>query len=264
MRHRDSLTADAGLPLTSKPATAGAPAPAPAHGAGEAVRAAPAGWAALCGCLSVEYYRPLFNVTTAEVGERAKAALLPFTAEPFFAVIGDAPDLYVPLWGSVTLVFLIGAMANFSSWASFDAGDMESIWHYDFALVTSAAGFIFGYLLVCAAATWAALRYMGVPFSFMKLLCLFGYAVLPFLPASLLCGFPLSWLQWLAVVGAATLSAYFLVRAAVPTFRTLLAARYEEGTAGRLMTYTSLGLCLLQAGFGATMKFVFFSHIGSA
>ncbi len=238
-------------------ASKGAGATAPSRE--DAIRAAPTGFAALCTCFSVEFYRPLFDVDTVEVLQRARVPFAPFLFPSFFELIEDKPDLYVPFWGSTTLVFLMGIMANFASWAAHEATD--SIWHYDFSLVTSAAAFIFGFLCVSALAAWATLRYQGIPFSFMKLVCMFGYSILPFCPATVLCALPVSWVQWLAVVLAAVLASVFLIRAAVPTFRALLLARYDEAEAGRLANYTAAGFVVLMLGFGSAMKFYFFTQM---
>jgi hypothetical protein len=257
------LSAGDDAPLVTNPsasAKAGAAGKTPGPNE-DAIRAAPTGFAALCMCLSVDFYRPLFDVDTQEVLQRVRVAFLPFMFPSFFEVIEDKPDLYVPFWGSTTLVFLMGIMGNFASWAAHEATD--SIWHYDFSLVTSAAAFMFGFLALSALLAWATLRYQGIPFAFMKLLCMFGYSVLPFSPATILCALPFAWLQWLAVVLAAALSSIFLIRAAVPTFRALLIARYDEGKAARLANYTAAGFVLLMLGFGAAMKFYFFTQMAT-
>jgi len=246
-------------PASSQTARSGKPGGATAPSADDAIRAAPSGFAALCTCFSVEFYRPLFNVDTLEVLQRARVPFVPFLFPSFFELIEDKPDLYVPFWGATTLVFLMGIMGNFASWAAHEATD--SIWHYDFSLVTSAAAFIFGFLGVSALAAWATLRYQGIPFAFMKLLCMFGYSILPFCPATILCALPFSWLQWTAVVLAAALSSVFLIRAAVPTFRALLIARYDEAEAAKLANYTAAGFVVLMLGFGAAMKFYFFTQM---
>lgn len=52
-----------------------------------------------CGCLSVRYYQPYFDVDTEDVTTRLKGSILYCRAENnFLATINDRPDAYGPFW----------------------------------------------------------------------------------------------------------------------------------------------------------------------
>ena len=52
-----------------------------------------------CGCLSVRYYQPYFDVDTEDVKTRIAHAFIYCKREQnFLALIGDRPDLYGPFW----------------------------------------------------------------------------------------------------------------------------------------------------------------------
>lgn len=52
-----------------------------------------------CGCLSVRYYQPYFDVDTEDVITRLKSSLLYCRSEnTFLATINDRPDAYGPFW----------------------------------------------------------------------------------------------------------------------------------------------------------------------
>jgi hypothetical protein len=52
-----------------------------------------------CGCLSVRYYQPYFDVDTAEViGRIGNALFYCGRDQTFLNLIGDKPDAYGPFW----------------------------------------------------------------------------------------------------------------------------------------------------------------------
>ncbi len=73
----------------------------------------------LCGCLSVRFYQPYFDVDTADVTSRIAHALFYCKREEnFLAFIRDKPDAYGPLWIATTLVFCVAVSSHISSWLS--------------------------------------------------------------------------------------------------------------------------------------------------
>jgi hypothetical protein len=191
------------------PSLGPAPAPAPTASAG----AAPGG---LCGCgpLSVEYYRPYFDVDSEDVSSRLRRALVPLHAD-WFEHVGKRPDLYGPLWICATLVFLIAATSNFGSYLKHDAGG-DKPWQHDFSVLSLGAAIVFGFAGVSPLVAWGSLHYMGVggaqEVSLVELVCLYGYSILPFLLACLVCAIPSDVVAWLAVVLALAASSVFLIR----------------------------------------------------
>ena len=73
----------------------------------------------LCGCLSVRFYQPYFDVDTADVTSRIAHALFYCKREENFLVfIKDKPDAYGPFWICTTLVFTVAVASHISSWLS--------------------------------------------------------------------------------------------------------------------------------------------------
>ena len=72
-----------------------------------------------CGCLSVRFYQPYFDVDTEDVLSRILNAIFYCQRnENFLTLIGDKPDAYGPIWISTTLVFIVAVVSNISGWLS--------------------------------------------------------------------------------------------------------------------------------------------------
>jgi hypothetical protein len=117
----------------------------------------------------------MFDVKTAEVVERLKAAVWPLQRNTFLNTIGSKPDFYGPTWIAATLVFVIGAGSNLSSWLSFTPGGAVSIWKYDFRLVTFALMAVYAFAFGVSSAFFLALNYLGVSgLPLVYLVCIYG------------------------------------------------------------------------------------------
>jgi hypothetical protein len=117
----------------------------------------------------------MFDVKTAEVVERLKAAMWPLQRNTFLNTIGSKPDFYGPTWIAATLVFVIGAGSNLSSWLSFTPGGAVSIWKYDFRLVTFALMAVYAFAFGVSSAFFLALNYLGVSgLPLVYLVCIYG------------------------------------------------------------------------------------------
>ena len=128
---------------------------------------------------SLAYYSAFFNVDTSDVAHRMAMALNPLNRN-FLSDIG-APDLYGPVWLSVTGPFLMMVFGNLSGWLQ--KRDDWSYSFYPFALallITSA--FVFGVPFVFHWAT----RNLQCP-STTALICLFGYVTVFMAPTAVLC-----------------------------------------------------------------------------
>lgn len=61
-----------------------------------------------CGCLSVRYYQPFFDVDTTDVLNRIGSAVFFCNRDQnFLSLIGDKPDAYGPFWVTIILPFRI-------------------------------------------------------------------------------------------------------------------------------------------------------------
>jgi hypothetical protein len=72
-----------------------------------------------CGCLSVRFYQPYFDVDTVDVTSRiAHATFYCRREENFLTSLRDKPDAYGPFWIMTTLVFTVAVTSHVSSWLS--------------------------------------------------------------------------------------------------------------------------------------------------
>ena len=70
-----------------------------------------------CGCLSIRFYQPYFDVDTADVISRISQAVFYCRREEnFLAFMKDKPDAYGPIWIATTLVFSVAVTSHINSW----------------------------------------------------------------------------------------------------------------------------------------------------
>jgi hypothetical protein len=174
----------------------------------------------LCGFLSIEYYRPYFDVSSQTVLNRIKGGMSPHKSDLF--AVGISPeevaspppaDLYGAVWIAFTLIFLIGATSNLNSYFAYDSKATEP-WHQDYRLLSMATTMVLIYTFVIPLIFWGASLYVGVdprP-SLIKLIGIYGYTMSIFVPASLLCVIPVVWVQWIVVLIAGAISGIVLIR----------------------------------------------------
>ncbi len=147
----------------------------------------------------------------------AAAATAAVDAKPAFAAA--APDLYGPVWVSITLVFVIGVTSNFASYLSSArvVPGATTAWVYDFSLVTTAALVIAAYVVGAPVLVWALLRYLGAPpRPVTSIVSIYGYALVAFIPAAFLCMTPSPAANWVFISLACAVSAVTLARNLVP------------------------------------------------
>lgn len=181
---------------------------------------------------TIEYYQKYFDVQSSDVVERIVSSIVPQKVSPnyFDSNIRAKPDLYGPIWISVTLIFAIGISGNIASYLQ--SANKLYHWRYDFHLVSYAASAIFFYVWMVPVALWAALKWTttedteavideehtGSP-SIMALFCLYGYSLSIYIPVSILWTIQVSWLQWSLVLTAAFVSGAVLVFWLLPALR---------------------------------------------
>ena len=196
------------FPSSSASSAPTAPAAAAAAAAaGEAAAAASSATAALVvpdaiasptACLTLSFYRHMFDVGSGDVRDRLVAALWPLSRGTFLAVCRNKPDWYGPVWICATLIFAIGAGANLSSWLSWSPGGggggggaaaaasgALSIWKYDFRLVTLAAATVYPFAFALSTLLWLLLNHLGVTgLPLVHLICIYGYSLAVFVPSA--------------------------------------------------------------------------------
>jgi hypothetical protein len=171
------------------------------------------------------YWQQYFDVDTTDVIARAKGVFLPFPNPAGFLarVTAGKPDFYMPFWISVTLAFLLGVVGNIL--AALTTGDSEAQFSFDFDKMRISAMIIFGYLAVLPAVVRGTLIWMKAPGRYSDILCLYGYSMLPFLPAVFVSFIPLALFTWAVFLAAAAWSTWFLFLNVRSYFMDLLAGR---------------------------------------
>jgi hypothetical protein len=170
----------------------------------------------MCGCLSVRYYQPYFDIDTGDITKRVTASVLYLKRDDsFMGIIRDKPDAYGPFWVSTTLVFVVAFTSHLSSWlASWMVGKN---WAYDFESVVTAATLIYGFAFGAPALLWLLLRQFEPKVKLITILCLYGYSLCIFVPWAFFCLVPSAILSWVSLLGACVLSGLFLARNLAPT-----------------------------------------------
>ncbi|CAI7795751.1 unnamed protein product [Closterium sp. NIES-53] len=133
-----------------------------AGGGGSSLPPPPVG---IWGVFTVAFYRPFFDVDTADVVERVRDALMPFPRSSFLEKTALNPDIYGPFWICTTLVFLsasLGNLASYLSYAASPSSGSEEHWHYNIDAVSWAAAIFYGYVAVVPLLLFFLLRYLQV------------------------------------------------------------------------------------------------------
>ncbi|XP_060566397.1 protein YIPF1-like [Ruditapes philippinarum] len=159
-----------------------------------------------------EYYQQFFDVETTQVFNRVAGSMMPLPKRNYLqANIRPNPDLYGPFWICTTLVFTTAIAGNLANYLSSAGKDYH--WRYDFHKVTFAATAIFSYWWLIPATMYGFLwwRKSQAGFTFLEILCVYGYSLAIYIPISILWVINVTWLKWVLVVVGAVLSGGVLV-----------------------------------------------------
>ncbi|XP_061586996.1 protein YIPF1 [Cololabis saira] len=169
-----------------------------------------------------DYYQKFFDIETHHVKERIIGSMLPWPRKNFIQVyLRKNPDLYGPFWICTTLVFAIAISGNISSYLS----SPKYKYTPEFRKVTIAATVIFSYAWLVPLALWGVLLWRNnkimnlVSYSFMEIVCVYGYSLSVYIPAVVLWSLPYEWLRWSSIVVALCLSGSVLAMTFWPAVR---------------------------------------------
>ncbi|VDB87106.1 unnamed protein product [Peniophora sp. CBMAI 1063] len=169
---------------------------------------------------ALEYYQPLFDVSTRTVITRCITTLNPLS--PYYTTLhlSPQPDLYGPFWTLTTLIFFLFVTSSLASSVASYLSDSPIT--YDFELLSVAVGVVYAYGLAVPAALWGILRWWGVVapggegWGLVEAWACWGYAMFVWIPVSILCIIPSAIVRWVLVGIAFGLSGYFLVANVYP------------------------------------------------
>jgi len=154
----------------------------------------------------------------------APTATLPaLQPQPATTSSGKGPDLYGPIWLTMTLVFFVAVTSNISLYIHhtkknksivIDEGGeaAEEEWDYDINQLLHATWILYSFTVGIPTLLYFLLRLVGSGSSsssslgLVELICLYGYSLVPYLPVAWFCILPYSWVQWLFLTIATVLS----------------------------------------------------------
>lgn len=190
---------------------------------------------------------------------------------------GKGPDLYGPVWIALTLVFCVAVTSNMSLYVHHrhrgslvGAGGTaaEEEWDYDINQLLRATWILYSFSFGLPAALCFALGLTaggggGHGLGLADLVCLYGYSLVPFLPASWLCVVPYGWVKWLVLLAATVASGMLVLRNVVGPIVESVGGGSGTGFIGA-MQGKSAGLIVSVAVchfvFFFVMKLAFYHH----
>eukprot|EP00736_Rhodelphis_marinus_P005436 Rmarinus@m.17831 len=200
----------------------------------------------------VAYYRPYFNVNTDDVKNRCIRALWPL--QPMFPKNQTAgyeapPDLYGPFWIAATLLLMLAATSNIASYIDAQ-GDEDSTWEPNFTRVSVGAGVIYGFLVGLPILQYILFSVASAPFDLLQAWCLYGYALITYVPLCVVLIVPVEWMRWL------------IIFAILSSVATLVFRTYRDSLVGAVGAEKGYGLLMVplvgQFGLALFIKLYFF------
>ena len=186
------------------------------------------GWRSCVSCFNLESYAQYFDVESVDVTERLKASVFKFWLRDQFrtAVVGDSkteemkgPDLYGPVWVSLTLVFVLAVTSNIHAYwnhkrmveKSDSEEDLEEF-EADIKLLLHASSVVLVFVFCISSCFWLGTNCMGMPgISWAMWVCCYGYGQVPYMLAALLISaLPFELISW-CTLGLATAASALLV-----------------------------------------------------
>jgi hypothetical protein len=137
---------------------------------------------------SLSFYAQAFDVDTNEVLRRCTATIYP--RQNFLDVLEGNPDLYGPIWIATTVAVILFLTGTISQYLAHTGQDHFT---YDFKLLSSGTGMIYGYTAIVPVALWGALKWWGSESAnLMEVIALYGYSNLIWIPVALISWSPIS------------------------------------------------------------------------
>ncbi|CAF1402777.1 unnamed protein product [Adineta steineri] len=164
----------------------------------------------------IEYYQKYFQIDTQQVLERLVGSVTPRPNKSYFeSTIRQNPDLYGPFWVCVTFILTVAISGNIVNY--FHLPDVE--FQIDFSRITLSAILVCLYWWLMPTFIYFFFRWHlnRIEYTFLELLCIYGYSLTIFIPVSILWIIPINWLQWTLTLIASLISGSVLVVTFWPT-----------------------------------------------
>ncbi|CAF1011517.1 unnamed protein product [Adineta ricciae] len=164
----------------------------------------------------LEYYQTYFQIDTQQVIERLLASMTPRPNKSYFdSTIRQNPDLYGPFWVCITFIITVAVSGNILTYFYVPDADFQ----IDFSKITLSAIFICFYWWLMPTCIYFFFRWhlKRIEYTFVELLCVYGYSLTIFIPISILWMISISWLQWLLTILGSVISGSVLIVTFWPT-----------------------------------------------
>lgn len=97
---------------------------------------------------------------------------------------------------------------------------LNKAWAYDFQSFLTLASMVYSFAAGVPAALWFGMRQFNAKFKLITAVCLYGYSLLAFIPAAVVCVFPSQLFpfpfSWFMFLSAGVVSTLFLLRNIAP------------------------------------------------
>ncbi|VDK42682.1 unnamed protein product [Anisakis simplex] len=197
---------------------------------------------------SFQFYQQYFDVDTDQVMSRILNSMVPRFNKNFITdYIQPTPDLYGPFWVCVTLVFTTAICGNVAKYVQTN-GDVKNYeYGSDFRLVTGASTMIASYVILIPFGLYSLFWYRRseLQYSYLEILCAYGYSLSIFIPVSILWVIDVQWFRWLLIVVSVISSGSVLMGSIWPAIRNDHNRAIAIGCGGMVL----LLLSLLAIGF---------------
>ncbi|KAM3719744.1 Protein YIPF1 [Dirofilaria immitis] len=171
---------------------------------------------------SFEFYQQYFDVDTDQVLSRILHSMLPQFRSNFITDhIQPLPDLWGPFWISVTLIFSTAICGNLAKYIQTSGANADYQYGSDFRLVTGASTIIFCYVVLVPFLLYSLFWYRKsyLQYSYLDILCAYGYSLSIFVPVSVLWVLQAQWFRWILIFLSVVLSGSVLANSIWPAIR---------------------------------------------
>ncbi|NP_001088769.1 Yip1 domain family member 1 L homeolog [Xenopus laevis] len=174
------------------------------------------------GFWTFQYYQDFFDIDTYQVLDRIRGSIIPIPGRNFVRNhLKNSPDLYGPFWICATLVITVTIMGNLGTYTILhDQADYQ--YSPEFHKLSVAGVAIYSYAWAVPLGLWGFLQWrkgvspeVGV-YSFMETVCIYGYSLSAYIPATVLCVVPHETFRWILILVAMSLSSLVLLLAFWP------------------------------------------------
>ncbi|CAF1105814.1 unnamed protein product [Didymodactylos carnosus] len=154
-----------------------------------------------------DYYQQYFQVDTKQVLQRLLDSITP--RSNFDANIRQNPDLYGPFWICVTFIFTIAISGNITNYFHLSSAEFQ----IDFSKITLSSTILFLYWWLMPTFMYLFFRWRlnRIEYTYLELLCVYGYSLTIFIPISILWMIQINWLQWLLTIFGSLISSSVLI-----------------------------------------------------